>query len=147
MEHAKLFVKRRHLLRVWLRVPASLAILLLLLPPLHDACLGCREEDDPVRQAGHERGGQRDQRTPPVGRVEKARKAARGPERPTGQREGEDSGQSCLQAEVPGEGLGLEVGELQDREGLELDDGSDACLRIISDSNVQRLQGHVNHSH
>lgn len=146
MEHAKLLVQRGHLLGVWRGIPASLSILLLLLSFLHDACFGRRKEDDPVRQAGQEGGGQRDQCTPPISRVKKAGKPARWPERPTRQSDSKYSGQNGLQTEVPGKCLGLKVGELQDGESFELNNGAEACLGNLSDSKSE-LQHQAHDSH
>lgn len=72
MEYAKFLVESSQFLGVWWRIPAPLAILLLLLSPFNDACFGGRKENDPIRQTGHECGGQRKQCTPSIGRVEKA---------------------------------------------------------------------------
>lgn len=48
MQNAKLLVECSHFLTVWRRIPAALAILLLLLPSLNDARLRSRQQDEPV---------------------------------------------------------------------------------------------------
>lgn len=132
MQHTKLLVELGHLLAVRRRVPAPLAVLLLLLPPLDDACRRSRQQDEPVRQTGDKGCGQRDQGAPSVGRVKEAPETTRGSERAAAwQRRREDDRECRLQAEVPGEGLGLEIGELEPGEVLELDDGGDAGLLEI----------------
>lgn len=129
VQHAELLVQRGHLLAVRLRVPAPLAILLLLLPPLADARRRSRQQDEPIRQPGDKGRRKRDKSAPSVGRVEEAAQATRGAEwAPARQREGEDDRKRCLQAKVPREGLGLEIRELKLGEVFELDYGGDASL-------------------
>lgn len=130
MQYAKLLVKLGHLLAVRRRVPAPLAVLLLLLPSLDDARFRSRQEDEPVCEAGDKGCRQRDQGAPSVGRIEEAPQTTGGSEGTTArQRRREDDRKRRLQTEVPGECLGLEVGELEPRKVLELDDGGDAGLR------------------
>lgn len=110
MQDAELLVQCRHLLAVWRRVPTHLAVLLLLSPPLNNAGLGRWQKISPVGQSTDEGSGQRDQRTPSVGRVENSLDAAGGAEGTlAGQGHGEDGGQNRLHAEVPGESAGLEI--------------------------------------
>lgn len=129
MQDAELLVQGRHLLAVWGRVPGHLAILLLLAPPLRNAGCGGWQQPRPVGKPCDKRGGERDERAPAVGGIKHASDATGGAEGGlAGQGHCDDGGQDCLHAEVPGESIGLQVGELQSRESLELDDGPDAGL-------------------
>lgn len=92
VKSAKLLVQRGHLLTVGLGVPASFAILLLLLPSLSDASLRGWQEDSPIGESGDEDCGQGKESSPSIGWIKQPLHAAGGPKMSPRQCCGKDDG-------------------------------------------------------